>query len=95
MPADPFTLRQADQARTDFAIIEDELEAIHKRLTQLPTRNEVWRAAMLGMLGGAVAAVTLIEAFSDRVFEPRYPLRRAGLLPRGSAVPRTGERAIK
>ena len=45
------TLRQADQARTDFAIIEDELEAIHKRLSQLPTRNEVWRAAMLGMLG--------------------------------------------
>ena len=27
-------------------------------------RNEVWRPAMLGMLGGAVAAVTLIEAFS-------------------------------
>jgi hypothetical protein len=26
MPADPFTLRQADQARTDFAIIEDELK---------------------------------------------------------------------
>jgi hypothetical protein len=61
MPADPFTLRQADQARTDFAIIEDELEAIHKRLGQLPTRSEVWRAALLGMLGGAVAAVTLIE----------------------------------
>ena len=47
MPADPFTLRQADQARTDFAIIEDELEAIHKRLSQLPTQNEVWRAALL------------------------------------------------
>ena len=28
---DPFTLRQADQARADFAIIEDEKEAIHKR----------------------------------------------------------------
>ena len=41
MPAEPFTLRQADQARTDFAIIEDEQEAIHKRLSQLPTRNEV------------------------------------------------------
>ena len=27
-------------------------------------RNEVWRSAMLGMLGGAVAAVTLIEALS-------------------------------
>jgi hypothetical protein len=33
-------------------------------VSQLPTKNEVWRAAMLGMLGGAVAAVTLIEAFS-------------------------------
>ena len=64
MPADPFTLRQADQARTDYAIIEDELEAIHKRLSQLPTRNEVWRAAMPRVLGGAVAAVTLNEAFS-------------------------------
>jgi hypothetical protein len=61
MPTDPFTSRQADQAHTDFAIIEDELEAIHKRLCQLPTWNEVWRAAMLG---GAVAAVTLIETFS-------------------------------
>jgi hypothetical protein len=40
MPAEPFTLRQADQARTDFAIIEDELEAIHKRLSQLPTRKK-------------------------------------------------------
>jgi hypothetical protein len=58
-----FTLRQADQARADFAIIEDELEAIHKGLSQLPTRNEVWRAALVGMLDGAVAAVTLIEAF--------------------------------
>jgi hypothetical protein len=59
MPADPFTLRQADQARTDFATIEDELEAIHKQLSLLPTRNEVWRAAMLGMLGGAVARLSL------------------------------------
>jgi hypothetical protein len=63
-------LRQADQARTDFAIIEDELEAIHKRLSLLPTRNEVWRAAMLGMLGGAVAAVTLIGAFARACIKP-------------------------
>jgi hypothetical protein len=27
-------------------------------------RNEVWRAAMLGMLGGAIAAVMPIQAFS-------------------------------
>jgi hypothetical protein len=34
-----------------------------RQLARLPT-NELWHAAMLGMLGGAVATVTLIEAFS-------------------------------
>jgi hypothetical protein len=34
-------------------------EFIKIQLSRLPTRNEIWRAAMLGMLGGAVAAVTL------------------------------------
>jgi hypothetical protein len=58
------TLRQADQARDDLAAIHDELEFIKIQLACLPTRNEVWRAALLGMLGGAVAAVTLIEAFA-------------------------------
>jgi hypothetical protein len=37
------TLPQADQARTDFAIIEDEPEAIHTRPARLPTRV-TWRA---------------------------------------------------
>jgi len=74
MPDAPFTLRQADQARTDFAIIEDELEAIHKRLGQLPTRREVWQAALLGMLGGAVAAVT-----PDRSIRAILPLKGAKL----------------
>jgi len=65
MSADPFTLRQVDQARDDFAALQDDLDFIKVQLAQLPTRNEVWRAAMLGMLGGAVAAVTLIEAFAQ------------------------------
>ena len=64
MPADPFTLRQVDQARDDFAALQDDLDFIKVQLARLPTRNEVWGAAMLGMLGGAVAAVTLIEAFA-------------------------------
>jgi hypothetical protein len=55
-------LRQVDQARDDFAALQDDL--IKVQLARLPTRNEVWRAAMLAMIGGAVAAVTLIEAFS-------------------------------
>ncbi len=62
----PFTLRQADQVRGDLYAIQDDLDFIKVQLARLPTRNEVWRAAMLGMLGGAVAAVTLIEAFSSR-----------------------------
>ena len=64
MPADPFTLRQADQARGDLYAIHDDLDFIKHQFARRPTRNKVWSAAMLGMLGGAVAAVTLIEAFA-------------------------------
>ena len=61
---DQLSLRQADQIRSDLYGIQDDLDFIKVQLSHLPTRNEVWRAAMLGMIGGAVAAVTLIEAFS-------------------------------
>ena len=44
--------------------IADDLDFIKQQLARLPTRNEVWKAATLGMIGGAVAAVTLIEAFA-------------------------------
>jgi hypothetical protein len=66
MPPDEehLSLRQADQIRGDLYGIQDELDFIKVQLARLPTRNEVWRAAMLGMLGGAVAVVTLIEAFA-------------------------------
>jgi hypothetical protein len=49
---DDFTLRQIDQARGDLYAIQDDLDFIKAQLAQLPTRNEVWRPAMLGMLGG-------------------------------------------
>jgi hypothetical protein len=61
---DALTLRQVDQARGDLYAIQDDLDFIKVQLARLPTRNDVWRAAMLGMIGGAVAAVTLIEAFA-------------------------------
>jgi hypothetical protein len=61
---DQLSLRQADQIRGDLYGIQDDLDFIKVQLAQLPKRNEVWRAAMLGMLGGAVAAVTLVEAFA-------------------------------
>jgi hypothetical protein len=57
------TLRQADQARTDFAIIEDHLEAIHARLARVPTRVELARTALMGMIGGAGLVILWFEAF--------------------------------
>ena len=57
------TLRQADQARTDFAIIEDELEAIYARLARLPSRGQLWRICLIGMLGGSVLTTALGLAF--------------------------------
>jgi len=39
-----FTLHQVDQNPTDFAIIEDQLEAIHARLARVPTRMR-WRGS--------------------------------------------------
>ena len=35
------TLRQADQARTDYAAIESDLEVIQKQLARLPTCREL------------------------------------------------------
>jgi hypothetical protein len=40
------TLRQADQARTDFALIESNLEFIADRLSRLPTRGDLAKAAL-------------------------------------------------
>jgi len=54
MPPDEerLSLRQADQIRGDLYALQDDLDFIKVQLAQLPTRNEVWRAAMLGMIGG-------------------------------------------
>jgi len=38
------TLRRADQARTDFALIEDHLEFIAGQLVRVPTRADLARA---------------------------------------------------
>jgi hypothetical protein len=52
---DRLSLRQADQIRGDLYGIRDDLDFIKVQLAWLPSRNEVWRAAMLGMIGGAIA----------------------------------------
>ena len=37
----PLTLRQANQARTDFAAIESNLECIMSQLARVPTRKQM------------------------------------------------------
>jgi hypothetical protein len=54
-----FTLRQVDQARTDLANIEIEIEGLHAHIARL--RQDVWRAALVCMAGGA--ALTISGAF--------------------------------
>jgi hypothetical protein len=57
-PADAIALRQADQARTDFAAIEGDLQFIMERLARLPSR--AWLATM-GLLGfGSVWALIAV-----------------------------------
>ena len=50
------TLRQADQARTDFALIESNLEFIAGQLSRLPTRGDLAKTA-LGIIISTAALV--------------------------------------
>ena len=56
-------LRQADQARTDFANLEITLELLLQRINALPTARDLWRAATLIGLIGATLGIVGIEAF--------------------------------
>ena len=53
------TLRQADQARTDFAAITDDLEFIMGQLAQVPRRKDLAWVALASFLGGAIVAACL------------------------------------
>ena len=52
------TLRQADQARSDFYTIGDELEIIKAQLARLPTRKELAQSTLLATL--TTAALVLV-----------------------------------
>jgi hypothetical protein len=58
-----FTLHQVDQARTDFAIIEDNLEAIYARLVRIPTRMELARAALGIIFCTTMIVIAWLELF--------------------------------
>jgi hypothetical protein len=52
------TLRQSDQTRTDFALIESNLEFIASQLAQRPTRGDLDTTA-LGIIFSTVVLTTL------------------------------------
>jgi hypothetical protein len=53
------TLRQADQARTDFAAIESNLEFIMAQLPRIPTRKEQARNTL-----GIIFATTMLTTLA-------------------------------
>jgi hypothetical protein len=57
--AHTLTLRQADQARSDFAAIAEELDFIQAQLARLPTCKDIARTALLALLTGAALGVSI------------------------------------
>jgi hypothetical protein len=57
------TLRQADQARTDFALIESNLEFIAGQISRLPTRRDLEKAALGIIFASAGLVILWAEAF--------------------------------
>jgi hypothetical protein len=54
----PLTLRQADEARTDFALLESDLELVMGQLARVPTRGDLAQAA-LGIIFCSAVFTTL------------------------------------
>ncbi len=61
--AEALTLRQADQARTDFDAIESNLEFIMGQLARVPTRKQLALCSLLVMVGTAGLVQTLAFLF--------------------------------
>jgi hypothetical protein len=61
--AEALTLHQADQARTDLAVIESNLEFIMSQLARVPMRTQLARYSLLLMVGTACLVQTLAFLF--------------------------------
>jgi hypothetical protein len=61
--AHQLALREAVQARTDFASILIDLELLMRRVNQLPTASDLWRVATLFALIGGLLSIVGVEAF--------------------------------
>jgi hypothetical protein len=59
----PLTLRQADQARSDFAAIESDLQLVIDQLARLPKRGDLAKAALGIIISTAALVILWAEAF--------------------------------
>jgi hypothetical protein len=59
----PFTLRQADQARTEFPANEDDLQFLANQVARLPTRRDLAKAALGIIISTAALVILWAEAF--------------------------------
>ena len=66
------TLRQADQARSDFAAIETDLQFVMGQLARLPTRRDLAKAALGIIISTAALVILWAEAFW-RVYDTSTP----------------------
>ena len=57
------SLHQADQARTDFAAIESDLQFVMGQLARLPTRRDLAKAALGIIISTAALVILWAEAF--------------------------------
>ena len=64
-----FTLRQAAQARDDFAMIMDELEFVKSQLARLPTRRDQAFVPLKIMFGSAVIGAGLVILWSEAFWQ--------------------------
>ena len=68
-----FSLRQAAQARDDFAQIVDELDFVKEQLARLPTRRDQAFTPLRMMVGSAILSAGLVILWFE-VFWRRPPL---------------------
>jgi len=61
-------LRTANQPRTDLALTQEQLEAIHARLDRIPTRAELARAALGIIFCTAGLVIGWLELVSRHCF---------------------------
>ena len=75
-----FTLRQAAQARDDFAKVMDELDFVKELIARLPTRRDQAFVPLRIMLGSAVSQ-RFVRDRLDRAILAAYPLGVGSGLP--------------